>query len=182
MFRRPSVKRQQHSQQIELNLVPILDTMVTLIGFLLFTMSFIAFVSIDSPAPIASTQENEKQLTEKPLQLTLTIRDKECELWSPFDKIKAQQIPHGGDGTPDARKVHEALIELKKSFPQERKIVLVPHSGLNYDHLVALMDAARTLEPTDPPLFSANPTTGVQEAQKSLFPEIIFGNLLGDAG
>lgn len=181
MFRRPSIRRNGQKEQIELNLVPILDTMVTLIGFLLFTMAFVAFVSVESPVPLASSTENTKQLNEKPLQLTLSIRKSESEIWSPFQRIPAQVIPHQNDGAPDTRRIHEALIEVKKKFPEENKIVLVPHSNVNYDTIVALMDASRVLETTDTPLFHKNPKTGTDEALKSLFSEVIFGNLLGDS-
>jgi hypothetical protein len=43
------------------------------------------------------------------------------------------------------------------------------------------MDAARGLEASDPPIFVKNATTGNDEALKTLFPNVIFGNLLGES-
>jgi hypothetical protein len=43
------------------------------------------------------------------------------------------------------------------------------------------MDSVRTLEATDPPIYTKNEKTGNDEPMKSLFPKIIFGNLLGDS-
>jgi hypothetical protein len=154
--------------------------MVTLIGFLLFTTSFLVLVSIESPIPQASPNEVQEQLKEKPLQLTLTLREKDVELWSPFSKISPKAIANNPDGQLDLKAIHEALLEIKKQFPQETSIVLVPRVGTLYDHLISLMDALRTIEGTDPPLYGKNEKTGIDEPIKALFPKIIFGNLMTD--
>ena len=180
MLKRPSARNKAHKEGVELNLVPILDTMVTLIGFLLFTTSFLAIVSIESPLPQASPEEVKEKILEKPLQLTLTLREKSVEIWSPFNKIELKSIPHTPEGEINLKAIHEALIEVKKSFPSETQIVLVPHSKTSYDVLISLMDTIRTLDPTDPSIFIKNEKTGVDEPSKSLFPKVVFGNLLGD--
>lgn len=181
MLKRPSSRRKGTTEQINLNLVPILDTMVTLIAFLLFTTSFLSIVTIESPFPQASAQDVEQKLKEKPLQLTLTLRENEAEIWSPFEKIQPRRIPNPIPGQPDIKGVHDALIDIKKLFPNESKIVLVPVAGINYDVLVSVMDSVRAIEATDPPVFFKNAETGADEVAKKLFPEVIFGNLLGDS-
>jgi biopolymer transport protein ExbD len=180
LLKRPTSRRKGASRQIELNLVPILDAMVTLIAFLLFTMSFLTIVGIESPFPIASTEHVEQKLKEKPLQLTVSLREAELEIWSPFEKIPNKTIPHTGDGQPDIKSMHDALIEIKRQFPQETQVVFVPTGAANYDTLIAMMDAMRVLEPTDPAVFAKNADTGVDEQVKTLFPNVIFGNLLGE--
>ena len=178
MLKRPTSRRNSHQGGIELNLVPILDTMVTLIGFLLFTTSFLALVSIESPLPQASPDEVQEQLKEKPLQLTLTMREKDVEIWSPFGKIQPHAVLNGSTGQPDAKAIHDALLEIKKKFPKETSVVIVPTKVAPYDSLISLMDAARTMETTDAPIYLKNDKTGVDEPLKLLFPKIIFGNLL----
>jgi biopolymer transport protein ExbD len=182
VFKRPSSRRKSDSSElIELNLVPILDTMVTLIAFMLFTMSFYAFVSIETPFPTLSTRQMEEKLNQKPLQLTLSLSEKEAEIWSPFERIPARKIPHLDEGKPDTMAIHQALLEIKRQFPLETQIVVAPFQGASYDVLIAVMDAVRTLDKADPPIFSRNPDTGNDEQVRALFPEIVFGNLLGDA-
>lgn len=180
MFKRPSSRRRSSQEPVALNLVPVLDTLVTLIAFLLFTMSFLNVVHIESPFPTASPKDVEEKLKEKPLQLTVTLREGELELWSPFDLIPAQKIPNPETGKFDLRRLHEALITVKQKFPTENKLVLVPYAGATYDVLVSVMDSIRVLEPSDPPVFIKNPKSGIDEVSKLLFPEVIFGNLLGD--
>lgn len=180
MLKRPSARRKSGHEEINLNLVPILDAMVTLIAFLLFTMSFLSIVAIESPFPTASTADVEEKLKEKPLQLTVTLRDNEAEIWSPFERISSKKIPNAEPGKPDTKSIHEALVEVKKQFPKETKVVVVPFAGATYDVLISAMDAMRVLEPSDPPIYLRNDTTGNDDLLKVLFPEVVFGNLLGD--
>ena len=181
MFKRPTTRRTSKNEGVTLNLVPILDTMVALISFLLFTMSFLSIVSVETPFPEASPQDVEQKLKEKPLQLTLTIREGEVEIWSPFERVPSKKIPDPTPGQPDLKAIHTTLMEIKKNFPTETKLVVVPNPAVNYDVLVAVMDASRVLEPSDEPIYFKNPKTDRNEIAKALFPEIIFGNLLGDA-
>lgn len=181
MLKRPTSRRKTKAAGVTLNLIPILDAMMTLIAFMLFTMSFLAIVSVESPFPTASRQDNQQKLKERPLQLTLSVRVKDVEIWSPFEKIRPKTIPHLPEGTVDTKSIHEALLGVKQQFPTENQIVLAPHAQANYDTLIAVMDSVRMMEPTDPPLYLKNPTTGVDEAVKILFPNVVFGNLLGDS-
>lgn len=181
MLKRPSLLRKSNKKDIELNLVPMLDALITMISFLLFTMSFLTLVAVESQAPVASKSINEAVMKEKPLQLTLTLRSNEVEIWSPFERIPAKKIPSLEPGKPDLTTVHDTLVKIKQQFPKETKIVFAPEAGINYDILVSVMDTARGLEATDPPIALKNPTTGVDEVVKILFSEIVFGNLLGDS-
>jgi len=163
-----------------INLVPMLDALVTLIGFLLFSMSFLSLVSVETPLPQVSQEDVQQKIHDKPLQLTVSVREKDTEIWSPFERIKPHTIPHTAEGIADAPAIHTALLEIKKQFVSESKVVLVPSASTSYDVLVSVMDAVRNLEATDPPIFKTNEKTGLDEPLKALFPEVIFGNLLGE--
>ncbi len=180
MLKRPSSRRRSAPSEVAINLVPMLDALVTLIGFLLFSMSFLALVTIETPIPQISESDVQKKITEKPLQLTVTLRDKETEIWSPFQRIQSQTIAHNSEGLPDTAAIHAAMIEIKRQFINENKVVFVPAASTSYDILVAVMDALRVLEPTDPALFKTNERTGIDEPVKVLFSEVVFGNLLGE--
>jgi len=180
MLKRPSSRRKK-TEQIRLNLVPVLDTMVALIGFLLFTMSFLSLVSIESPFPTTSRREVAEKLKEKPLQLTVSLKPNETEIWSPFNKFKEKVIANVAPGQPDVQAIHNALIDIKEKFPLETQVVVSPFPGASYDVLISLMDSLRMIQPTDPPIYLKNEQSGTDEVVKVLFPKIIFGNLLGDA-
>ena len=180
MLKRPSSRRKTAASEVTINLVPMLDALVTLVSFLLYTMSFFAFVSIQSPVPITSPEHNAEKLKERPLQLTVSIRETEIEVWSPFKMVPAKKIANTPDGKPNIVELHQSIIEVKRKFPNETKVVIVPNGGSSYDTIIAVMDASRTLETTDTPLFMKNAVSGVDEPVKALFPEVVFGNLLGD--
>ena len=180
MLKRPSSRRRSHPAEIQINLVPMLDALVTMISFLMYTMAFLSLTMIESPLPIVSNEENVQQLKERPLQLTLTINDKDVLLWSPFDLIPQMSIPNRPDASVDLLKLHEALIGIKQKFLSENKIILVPNKNTSYDTSVAVLDASKTLDKTDPVMVLKNEKTGVQEQVKTLFGEVVFGNLLGN--
>lgn len=180
MLRRPSARRKVGAEQISLNLVPMMDTFVTLIAFLLYTMAFIVMTHVETPLPTASPTEMAEKLKEKPLQLTVSFRKDETEVWSPFKKIEAKKIPNLPEGTPDVMALHARLVEVKQQFPNEKQVVLAPTGSTSYDSLVASMDVIRMLDATDPPIIVKNAETGVDEALKLLFPEVVFGNILGN--
>lgn len=180
MLARPSTRRRSAPQEVAINLVPMMDALVTMIAFLMYTMAFIQLTMIESPLPLVSADQNTSQLKERPLQLTLTIKDKSVLIWSPFELIPQMEIANKDDGSPDFFKVHEALIGVKTKFPTENKIVLVPRGNTSYDAIVGILDASRNFEKTDLPIVVTNPQTGVQEQAKTLFGDVVFGNLLGD--
>jgi len=179
MLKRPSSRRHSSPQEIQINLVPMLDALVTMISFLMYTMAFLSLSMIESPLPIVSSEENAQQLKDRPLQLTLTIGDRDVLLWSPFELIPQTSVPNRKDGAIDLLKLHEKLVEIKQKFLKETKIIIVPGSDTPYEAIVAVLDAARSLDRTDPVLSIRNEKTGVQEQVKRLFPETVFGNLLG---
>ena len=166
MFKQPTSRRKSGKEQIGLNLVPILDTMVALIAFLLFTTSFLAIVSIESPFPEISRESVQKKLKEKPLQLTVSLREKEVEIWSPFDRIPAKHVPNLPNAQVDIKNLHDLIVSIKQKFPTETQVVMVPYAGASYDTLIAVMDAIRLTDAGDPPIFTKNPKTGIDEPSK----------------
>ncbi len=164
---------------INLNLVPMLDGMITIIAFLMYTLAFIAIVSIESPIPLVNRLSNDTQIKEVPLQLTLSIQNKQMILYSPFQRVPSTTIPHLPDGMADLPALRKRLLAIKDRFPFETKIVFMPGSQVAYDQIIAVMDSVRARDRADPPLYARNPKTGLDELITSLFPNIVFGNLLG---
>lgn len=181
MLKRPTLRRRSQPKEVGINLVPMLDTLVTLIAFLLYSMTFLAIVSIDSPVPINSEEKIDQKLESRPVQLTLTVNADESVIWSPFNRVERVTVPHE-DGKPDVNAIHAALVRVKERYPKERQLVLAPHPGISYDHIVALMDSAAKMAAGDTPIYVKDEATGVDQVEENLFPEIVFGNLLGDNG
>ena len=174
MFSRPSHRSRSQNKVVELNLVPMMDALVVIISFLMSTIAFVALVEITSPLPIVS---DTKKVTEKPLQLTLTLREKDSLIWSPFQLIQDRTLPHKEDGAPDIEGIHRELVAIKKRFQSETQIILVPPKNTPYELLVEVIDAVRHFFPLDDKLYIQD-ETGEEIVEDRLFPEITFGNLL----
>ena len=177
MLGRPSQRRKKENHTVALNLVPMLDAIVSVIAFLLISMSFIHLVQIDSPIPFSATQE-ETESDKDPLQLTVTLNEDETIIWSPFEKIRRTGIDHTSDGVPDVYQIHERIVEIKKDFPNETQVVLMPQGGTSYDMLVSVIDSVRLVQKSDPPIYVKN-EQGVDQMVQYLFPKVVFGNLRG---
>lgn len=179
MLKRPSSRRRSHPAEVQINLVPMMDALVTMISFLMYTMAFLSFTMIESPLPMVSPNQNQEQIQQRPLQLTLTLNEKDVLLWSPFDMIPQQRIPNRPEGGVDFMRLHETLIGIKQKFIKEDKIILVPQGVTSYETIVQVIDAVKNLEKTDPIISIKNEKTGIQEQARYLFSEVVFGNLLG---
>ncbi len=183
MFKKPSSRRKSEHSEIELNLVPILDALVTLIAFLLFSSTMMAISIIETPAPLlAPASEQIEKIKEKPLQLTATVKKDKIYIADWSGSREAHTIPSIADpqtGEPryDIETFHKTLIEIKTRHPKETKLIFKPDGGVAYESIVELMDSARMLEKTDPPFFIKD-AAGVDKPDTKLFSEVIFGNIM----
>ena len=129
---------------------------------------------IDTPVPVVSNMPGNSK--DKPLTLTLKIEEEQLKLESPFNLIKPEVFPKIEKNYP-FDKLHESLLEIKKKFPKEKKIIFMPKSEVKYNDLVQLMDASRKLFKTDPPMFVEG-EGGVNKPETDLFSEVVFGNVV----
>lgn len=184
MFRRPSSRRKSVQAEVNINLVPMLDALVTLVTFLLLTSAFISVSVIDTPAPLlAPATEQVEKVKDKPLQLTAYVQEKQIVLsdWSGSREkhvIPSVTDPSSNEPRYDLETFHKVLVEIKGRYPAETKLILKPEGGVAYESIVGIMDAARFFdEKSDPPMVKKN-EQGVDVPEKNLFPEVIFGNLM----
>lgn len=175
MIKRPSSRRRSRgTSEIDLPLVPIMDAFVTLIAFLLLATSLLAVTLIDTPVPIVSNMPDNSK--DKPLALTLTIEPEQIKLSSGFNLIKPQSFPKI-DKNYDLEKLHAAVLEIKKGFEKENKIVFMPTGAVKYNEIVQLMDAVRLRAKTDE-MAVIKDANGVDKADPYIFSEVIFGNVI----
>jgi biopolymer transport protein TolR len=183
MLNRPSSRRKSSQEAVTINLVPMLDALVTLVAFLLFSTAFMSIVVIDTPAPLLAPAEQQiDKIKEKPLQLTAHVQENQIIL-SDWTGSREKHVilnapdPKTGEGRYDLEKFHQVLLEIKTRYPHETKLILKPEGGVSYEMLVGIMDAARAFEKSDPPLYRKN-AQGIDEPETKLFNEIIFGNIM----
>lgn len=189
MFRRPSKRRRSGGlEDFELPLVPLMDTMVTLIAFLLMATAMLAVTLVDSPLPIISSEP--PQTNKRPLSLTITISQDRYKVESAFNWFKAKEFPRVSE-EEDLQQLHDFLVQIKLKHPTERQLILMPEGKVKYDDIVKVMDASRRFtEGEDETLYTFQRDekgdfvldeqgNRIEVVEEFLFPNVVFGNILG---
>lgn len=182
MLRRPSYRRKNDVEVIELNLVPLMDALVTLIIFLIVGSTFVKVAEIESPAPLVShTPTDDVQNNKVPLQLTIWMQKEQLVVEAGLGGIINKQIGliENQDGILDYdfEQYRQTLIELKLKHPKDKIIILKPDPEISYDAIIQLIDKSRYFEVTDPPLYIKD-AEGIDIKETNLFPKVVFGNTM----
>jgi len=140
----------------ELNIVPFLDIVVNIIIFLLATTeAVLAIAEIEANLPTLGRRVGQTQLDNQSSNLNLTVIvtgsgvsvGAEGGWMAPGCATTTQQgggvaVPKRGDGydwsglTDCARRIHS-------EFPEERKVIVSADPEIEFEHLIAAMDALR---------------------------------------
>jgi biopolymer transport protein ExbD len=133
----------------ELNLVPYIDLLSTLICFLLLTAVYNQIASISTNASDATASESATPLDPNRVDLSVSVF---------LDRIEAKigaeviPIPHRGDDI-DKTSLLKVLTNIKNRFPDRKDITLNSDSQAQYKLLISTMD---TLAEADFPDIGVN--------------------------
>ena len=155
---RPSFRRSIESEEIDINLTPIMNLMVVLIPLLLSSAQFIKIGVIDLNLPPAvgakgKSTEAPKEIGKK-LDLAITITDQGFFISSSLAILKGKHenspsIPLLRNGKYNLNELSKTLFDLKKKaigqFSDTEKIVIQAEPEVKYQTLVSTMDAARNI-------------------------------------
>jgi biopolymer transport protein ExbD len=166
---------------VELNLVPLMDALVTIIIFLVVSNSFIRIAEIQSPAPLISHNSPSSDEKQNPIQLTVWIEKEQLLLEAGMGNILNEQVglveDEDGKFVYDFEAYRQVLVNLKMDHPDERTLILKPDPDISYDTIIKVIDMSRFLQETDPPLYIED-ESGIQMKDNRLFPQIVFGNTM----
>ncbi len=168
---RPSYRSSSSSDEVEINMTPVMNLMVVLIPLLLSSAQYIKIGVIDLNLPPAvgtsvSHLEAPKE-TEKKLDLAITITDEGFFISSSLAILRSTDgegpsIPLMEDGQYNYEDLSTKLYDLKKKamgrFADTDKIVIQAEPEINYQLLVNTLDASRSIS--------------VEGKTYSLFPEV----------
>jgi biopolymer transport protein ExbD len=144
----------------ELNIVPYLDILMNLIMFMLLSitglMTFGA-VNVNAPNYGASASASSSEDNKPKLLLTVLISKKGffvagagAVLGQQNAAGEAQKgtdgaptVPLRPDGTYDYGKLTDQMVQIKKAFPDETKVILGGESDVQYETVIGTMDAVR---------------------------------------
>ena len=162
----PLARRQQRNHaryrgRNDLTIVPMLDVMVILTFFLIFTAVFSKTSVLEVNLPGPGTQA----ATDTPrFELELILRKSGVEV---ADRSKGvlETIPAVAGGQ-DVARLTEYLAALKVKVPEVSNATLLVAEDVDYDTIVQVMDAARVRQTV----------AGGKVTRETLFPQIALGD------
>jgi biopolymer transport protein ExbD len=162
-------------------LVPMIDIFTVLVTFLLMTAVFARITILDLDLPSSASGDPAKP----EFRLEVIVRKEGLELTNGTDRIAA--IPNV-DGTYDLKTLTDLAVSLKRDYPETDNASVLLEPDVEYDSLVQVMDAIRTVDPAlvaDPapavdggsvPVVIAGEAPPVKPARVALFPKIAVGD------
>jgi biopolymer transport protein TolR len=141
----------------ELNIVPYLDILMNLIMFMLLSitgLSAFGILNVNAPNYGAPTTQVTEEGDKPKLLLTVLISKKGFYVAATGGVVGQQQaqtnpaeappsIPKKGDGSYDYTALTENMVNVKKEFPSESKVIVGAEGDIPYEVLVQTMDAIR---------------------------------------
>jgi biopolymer transport protein TolR len=141
----------------ELNIVPYLDILMNLIMFMLLSitgLSAYGILNVNAPNYGGQTTQVTDEGDKPKLLLTVLISKAGFYVAATGGVVGQQQsqgdpagappsIPKKADGTYDYTALTENMVNVKKEFPSESKVIVGAESDIPYEVLVQTMDAIR---------------------------------------
>ena len=157
MAYRPSFRRTIETEEIDVNLTPVMNLMVVLIPLLLSSAQFIKIGVIDLNLPPAvgaqGVATEAPKEAEKKLDLAITITNEGFYISSSLAILKGKEegpsITKLENDEYNFEELSKRLFEVKKraigAFADTDKIIIQAEPEINYQILVSTMDAARDI-------------------------------------
>lgn len=156
------VRRKILHEAVELNITAFLNLMVILVPFLLITAVFSRLTVLELNLPPKDAVANEEEKID--LQLELVLRQDGFEVRDAnLGRIKYFPMITDKAGW---KAFSDALIEIKRRFPEEDSITLLLEPEINYKTLIQVMDRVRSADVVE--------LTSVETVE--LFPNVSIGD------
>ena len=146
----------------DLNIVPMLDVMVILTFFLIFTAVFskTSVVELNLPGPGVQAPPSVPTL-----ELEVILRKAGLEVADRNVGV-LETIPLTVTGFQDIPRLSKYLVGVKAKFPDKANATLLVSDEVDYDTIVQVMDAMRIRQDVD----------GTKVTTTALFPQISLGD------
>ncbi len=138
-----------YAQDENVNLVPIMNLFVVLIPFLLMSAAFFNISVINASVP--ALQKEKTDLAKSDVAVTMMVRMKPDAFTitassdtlprSELDKLRTE-IPRRGE-TMGLKEFSDHMLACKQRYPKSETMLLVPDAGIEYQDVIAVMDAGR---------------------------------------
>ena len=161
LARRQQRNHARYRGRNDLNIVPMLDVMVILTFFLIFTAVFskTSVLEVNLPGPGVQAADDKPRF-----ELELILRKSGIEVADRSQGV-LETIPAAASGQ-DVARLTEYLAGLKQRVPGVDHATLLVADDVDYDTIVQVMDAARMRQNV----------AGGKVTREELFPQIALGD------
>jgi biopolymer transport protein ExbD len=161
LARRQARNHARYRGRNDLNIVPMLDVMVILAFFLIFTAVFskTSILEVNLPGPGAKAEP-----AVPTLELEVIVRRSGLEVADRNHGV-LETVPVTATGQ-DVVKLSMYLEQVKIRYPEKTSATLLVAEDVDYDTIVQVMDAVRVRQSTD----------GGKVVRRELFPQIALGD------
>ena len=151
---RSKVRRAERSvmlQQSNINLVPLVDILTSIVFFSLLTytgeqlLRLTAYDLLLPPQVITAEQANRTRGQQEELTLLLAVRVQPNQYVVEHSEEGGfrQAIPRRGGDTTSLVQLQQVLSEVRQRYPQNADVTVVPNDEVSYDDLVHVLERAR---------------------------------------
>lgn len=159
-FSKRKLRPKEEEEAGELNIVPYLDILMNLIIFMLMSITGLAtfgILNVNSPSYGGPSAGMDPENQEKALTLNVSIAKNGFYIAATGGVLPGQvegamppvpgqsppTVPKNADGTYNYGALTAQMMEIKKAFPNETKVIMAADPQVEYEILVATMDATR---------------------------------------
>ena len=157
--------RRQVQDVSNLNLIPMMNLIVSIIPLLLISVTFVRFVAIETSLPVYSDEVViSGDINKSDLGLSVAITEEGFVINANNADIAANNNRNfiaKVSGNYDYEGLSKRLLEIKKNYPEQWSIVILPSEETIFGNIVATMDATRECKENS--------------GQKILFPNVVIG-------
>lgn len=170
-------------QTFELNLAPMLDIIVSIVPMLLLGVAFLEIKMIESTVPQIVTEAMQKENDNKDPEVSVKLKISKTAgfVFEVDNKGKKSEMPVALKGKDlDYESLQQMAYGLKKQFPTTFKLALSPDAAVTYEEIVLTMDSVRQQKKGGPKIALRDEKTGQNVETDLLFPNVSFGNVVGE--
>ncbi len=139
------MKRRRGLEEAELNLVPMLDMLVSLIPFLLLTAAFVHFGGVNAALPGMATEETIQNKKSEEMTITFEL-DKGKIIVTTFRANLERQNNESPASftTQDLAKMKAYLTQLRSKYPRIKSSLFKASDESKYEEVIQVMNAVKT--------------------------------------
>ena len=143
--------RRNASEDVDIDLVPIMNMFLVLIPFLLMSACFFHLKVINTSVPVLSGGGGDA-LKEKELKVTVIVEigKNSIHLSAVSDSVPQKrldrwstEISKDEDNKYPLDKVARSLERIKQGYPASNTLIIIPDENVIYDTIIQTMDVAR---------------------------------------